>query len=87
LVFDQPGFAALGCNIHDGMLASVVVVDTPFFGKTDAAGQVSLELPPGEHELLHWHQAIADNTQWARQRISVSNAAVRVVLKPALSAP
>ncbi len=87
VVFDQPGFAALGCNIHDSMLASVVVVDTPFFGKTDAAGQVSLELPAGEHELLYWHNAVADNTQWARQRITVGSSTTRVVLTLVLPAP
>ncbi|MEO7854375.1 MAG: methylamine utilization protein [Rubrivivax sp.] len=87
VVFDQPGFAALGCNIHDGMLASVVVVDTPFFGKTDAAGKFSLELPPGDHELLYWHNAVADNTQWARQRIVIGNVAAQVTLTPVLAAP
>jgi len=29
IVFDKPGIAVLGCNIHDGMVAWVVVTDTP----------------------------------------------------------
>jgi plastocyanin len=29
VVFDKPGIAVLGCNIHDQMVAWVVVVDTP----------------------------------------------------------
>jgi plastocyanin len=87
VVFDQPGFAALGRNIHDAMLASVVVVDTPFFGKTDAAGQLKLELPPGDHEVLYWHNAAADNTQWARQRIVIGSVAGQLTLTPVLAAP
>ncbi len=55
VVFDKPGVAALGCNIHDRMGAFIVVVDTPVFGKTGAQGELQLELPPGEHVLKLWH--------------------------------
>lgn len=55
VVFDKPGVAALGCNIHDRMGAFIVVVDTPVFGKTNAQGELSLDLPPGEHALKLWH--------------------------------
>ena len=57
IVFDKPGVAALGCNIHDRMGAFIVVVDTPLFGKTGAQGELSLELPPGEHVLKLWHSS------------------------------
>jgi plastocyanin len=40
LVFDRPGVVVLGCNIHDGMLGYVVVVETPHFATTDVAGRV-----------------------------------------------
>src|SRR5207244_2815905 len=33
IVFDKPGIAVLGCNIHDGMLAWVVVTDTPLWAR------------------------------------------------------
>ena len=55
VVFDQPGIAVLGCNIHDQMVAWVVVVDTPYLGQTDARGQVSLEAPAGSYRLRVWH--------------------------------
>ena len=42
LVFDRAGVVVLGCNIHDGMLGYVVVVDSPHFATTDAAGRVVL---------------------------------------------
>ena len=34
VVFDKIGIAVLGCNIHDAMTAWVVVVDTPYFGRS-----------------------------------------------------
>jgi len=55
VLFDKAGVATLGCNIHDDMSAHIVVVDTPHFGKTDAQGQLRLELPAGDHVLKAWH--------------------------------
>jgi plastocyanin len=55
VVFDSPGVATLGCNIHDRMSAHVVVVDTPLFAKSDATGVAVFDLPAGNHVLLWWH--------------------------------
>ena len=38
VIFDKPGLVVLGCNIHDQMVAWIVVVDAPYFGKTGADG-------------------------------------------------
>ncbi len=76
VVFDQPGVAVLGCNIHDRMQAHVVVVDTPHFGKTNASGQLVLDVPPGEHTLRAWHPALAESA-WLVQQVSVPAAGAR----------
>jgi len=56
VTFDKPGIVTLGCNIHDWMIAYVLVVSTPWFGKTDASGTVKLrDLPPGSYALHAWH--------------------------------
>lgn len=55
VLFDKPGVVVLGCNIHDWMLAYVLVVPTPYFGRTDAKGSVQLEVPPGSYEVRAWH--------------------------------
>ncbi len=55
IVFDKPGVATLGCNIHDRMSAHVVVVDTPVFAATDARGQATFDIPAGEHTVKVWH--------------------------------
>ena len=55
VVFDKPGVATLGCNIHDRMSAHIIVVDTPTFARTDAKGQASFDLPAGEHAVKAWY--------------------------------
>ncbi|MBU1347999.1 MAG: methylamine utilization protein [Alphaproteobacteria bacterium] len=54
--FATTGVAALGCNIHDQMLAYVRIVDTPWAGKTDASGDVVIAgIPAGAASLKIWH--------------------------------
>jgi plastocyanin len=53
--FDKAGVVALGCNIHDGMVAFIKVVDTPFAAKTDDKGQAELKgLPAGQIQVRIW---------------------------------
>ena len=61
IVFDKPGIVTLGCNIHDRMLAWVVVVDSPYFAKTDATGSAVLGVPPGRHRLRIWHPDLGES--------------------------
>ena len=75
VVFDKPGVALLGCNIHDRMQAAIVVVDTPHFSVTDASGTATLELPAGEHRLAVWHAAMADTGAQFERPFSVGTAA------------
>ena len=54
--FEKPGVITLGCNIHDWMIAYILVVGTPHFAKTDAAGNAALrDVPSGPYELRVWH--------------------------------
>ena len=56
IMFDKPGEVVLGCNIHDTMIAYVLVVDTPHFAKTDKRGLAVLEgLSAGEYEIHVWY--------------------------------
>jgi plastocyanin len=59
VVFDQPGIAVLGCNIHDTMAAWVVIVDTPYHGRTGTDGRWSGTAPPGRYRLRVWHPDLA----------------------------
>ena len=56
VVFDKPGAAAVGCNIHDGMVGFIKVVDTPFAMKTSASGEALLTgVPAGPVVVRIWH--------------------------------
>ena len=56
VTFERSGIAVLGCNIHDNMVAWVVVVETPYFGQSTRSGQVRLDdVPPGSYRLRAWH--------------------------------
>lgn len=81
VVFDKSGIAVLGCNIHDNMVAWVVVVDTPYFGKTDAQGHLSLDLPPGNYKLRTWHASLPTGAAAAEQGQAVGATNAPVVIK------
>lgn len=55
ILFDQPGVVVVGCNIHDWMIGYIVVLDTPYFGKSGAEGTVRVSAPPGRYTLRVWH--------------------------------
>ncbi len=64
LVFDKPGAVKVYCEIHEHMRATVLVLETPYFTKTDAEGKFILKnLPTGKHTLKAW---IDEKTIWER---------------------
>ena len=64
VVFDKPGVAVLGCNIHDTMAAWVVVADTPWSARSNASGQARIEaIPPGSYKLRLWHPGLPPNVE------------------------
>ena len=42
----KAGFVRLGCEIHDHMRATILVLETPYFVKTDASGKYRLTIAP-----------------------------------------
>ena len=61
VLFDQPGIVTLGCNIHDWMVAYIVVLPTPHFAKTDAKGGAQIAVPPGRYRVEVWHPRLPAN--------------------------
>ena len=54
--FDKAGVAALGCNIHDGMSAFIVVTDSLWTAQTDARGMVQFRnAPDAPGTITVWH--------------------------------
>ncbi len=89
VVFDAPGIAVIGCNIHDNMSAWVVVVDTPHHGLTGADGRLSLaQIPAGSYRLRTWHPALPPGAPAADQALLVpASGAVLASVKLAGLAP
>ncbi len=55
VVFDKSGLVTLRCDIHEHMRGLILVLDTPYFVLTDAAGRFRLtNLPPGHFILKAW---------------------------------
>jgi plastocyanin len=74
VMFDKPGLVTLGCNIHDNMLAYVVVTDAPFFGRTDAKGDwVAANLPNGTYRVTVWHPLLNEPTPSFERRLDVTS--------------
>jgi hypothetical protein len=54
--FDIPGTVAIGCNVHDWMLAYIVVLETRSYAKTDREGVARLgNVLPGRFSLSAWY--------------------------------
>jgi plastocyanin len=88
IVFDKPGEAVLGCNIHDKMAAWVVVVDTPYFARSSASGQAQIEgVAAGSYRLRAWHAGVPAGKAPTAQALSVAAADIQTQLKLPASAP
>jgi plastocyanin len=74
VMFDRVGIAVLGCNIHDNMTAWVVVVDTPYYGRSPKSGLVALaNVPAGTYRLRVWHPGLAVGAAATDQELVVGN--------------
>lgn len=73
VVFDKPGIVVLGCNIHDTMVAWILVVDTPYFTRTAADGTATLTgLPPGDYVLRAWNNSMSQEQPGEVLRVSAA---------------
>ncbi len=73
VVFDKPGVAAVGCNIHDQMITYVYVADSPFAAMTGAGGQAKFQdLPAGSYEARIWHPRLRAGDQPAPHHLTIA---------------
>lgn len=73
VLFDSPGVAVLGCNIHDQMVGWILVVDTPYYARTPAApgwAQIG-NVPPGTYTLRTWHTRLSVGAPAQGQALTV----------------
>jgi plastocyanin len=64
VTFDAPGEVPLLCNVHAEMLGFVIVLQNPYYGLTDKAGNFELKgVPPGTYKLKVWHEKLQGSEQ------------------------
>ena len=81
VVFDQPGIAVLGCNIHDQMVGWIVVVETPYYAITGADGRAVIDAPPGNYRLRSWHAGLPVGAPALNEALIQSGAAQGVTVR------
>ncbi len=73
--FDRLGVSFLFCNIHPEMSAVVVAVDTPYFGVSDRAGNISIpNVPDGKYELHVWYErGLSEDVRTLTRTVTISS--------------
>ena len=86
VLFDKPGVVALGCNIHDGMTAYVVVAEGPYTAKTGANGIARFaDVPVAPGRVTVWHPYLRAKANVVEQQVAAAdrNVSFSVALRPA----
>ena len=81
IAFDNSGVAALGCNIHDHMIAYAFVADSPWTVLTGADGRGTIaEVPPGNYEAQVWHPKLPPGRAIPSLKASLSGDTTRLTV-------
>jgi len=80
--FDKAGVVALGCNIHDGMSAFIIVTDSAWTARTDGQGVVVFnDAPQVAGRLTVWQANLRAPGGLVQQAIGSSQRALRVAVR------
>lgn len=86
--FDHAGVVVLGCNIHDGMIGYLQVVDTPWFARTEHDGLASIDqVPSGDYTLQVWHPDLGMSYERQPLMLVEGHQAITVQLPALKSSP
>lgn len=71
--FDRVGLVTLGCNIHDAMLAYILVTDAPYYGLTAADGSWSQpDVARGRYRIEVWSPRLVESGPTLQQDVTVA---------------
>jgi len=83
--FDKAGVAAIGCNIHDHMVAYVYVADTPWHTLTGTDGRGTIaDLPTGTYTASLWHPRLRPGSKAPTQSVEITAAPTELPFTVAL---
>jgi plastocyanin len=75
VTFADAGIVTLGCNIHDDMIAYIVVTDADWFGRTSQDGTwTASNLPTGDFRVEVWHPRMREATEVIEQPLKLEAA-------------
>lgn len=78
MAFDHVGYVRVYCNVHHSMVGHILVLDTPFFVRPDAAGMFRLAgLPETRGDLVVWHDRA---TPWRQQVVPGQTTPIEITL-------
>lgn len=83
--FSSIGEIAMGCNIHDWMSGYLLVVDTPYFSKTNEMGIATVNVKDvGKYNVVVWHPQMNSENNRINQQVNVmQDMAIEMnILKP-----
>lgn len=73
--FKQAGEVSMGCNIHDWMSGYMLIVDTPFFAKSDKSGNTTINISQsGQYKVVVWHPQIKEAENRITKVVNINSA-------------
>ena len=79
--FENAGIAALGCNIHDHMIAYAFVAESPWTTLSGADGHaVIADVPAGNYQAQVWHPKFPPGREAPSVRAVLSGATTRLAV-------
>ena len=74
--FDRAGLVTLGCNIHDSMLAYILVTDAAYYGRTAADGTwAQADVARGRYRIEVWSPRLPDTGQTLQREVDLDQGA------------
>lgn len=75
ITFANTGIVTLGCNIHDDMIAYLIVTNAGWYGRTAQDGSWSSpELPAGDFRIEVWHPRMREATEMIERPLKLEAA-------------
>ncbi|MEJ0006507.1 MAG: hypothetical protein WDM77_09115 [Steroidobacteraceae bacterium] len=72
-LFDRAGLVTLGCNIHDAMLAYILVTDAAYYGLTAADGTwAQPDVARGKYRIEVWSPRLEEPGQLLQREVTVA---------------